>query len=217
MPGPFLRATALCLALVVTGCSRQADYPVALMVADDALVGVWSLDGNQDNARIEIRHRDVGVIDGRTRGAVNASSDSPPKQTTAAYTLLIQSDDLPQPIELSAVLLEVDGVRLMGFQLSDEELDRNPISGLTLPLSYLARIERDGDDVRAWLPSVSLAWVPAAQWLDPPQDPPVEIARDAGKGLRLTSSMNRLIDVYRTEMNKPGFWSDDPAVFSRVK
>ena len=216
MPGRFLCVTAMCLTVMIAGCSRQADYPVALMVTDDGLVGVWTVDGDPDHAQIEIRPRDVGVIDGRTLGAANAAPGDQPEQTTAAYTLLVRSDELTQPIELSAVLLEVDGIRLLGFQLSDEELDRSPISGLTLPLCYIARIERDGDAMRARLPNVSVAWVPAAQWLDPPCDPPVDIARDAQKGQRLTSSMDRLIEVYRAEMKRDDFWSDPPVTFSRA-
>jgi hypothetical protein len=84
-----------------------------------------------------------------------------------------------------------------------------------LPLHYLLRIEREGDTIRAWAPAHSLAWVPAAQWLDPPSDPPGDIARDPEKGVRLTSSIDRLIEVYRAEMGRPGFWSDDSVTLTR--
>lgn len=216
MSGRSLLAALVCVPLLVVGaCSRQADYPVALMVTDDGLVGVWTVDGNQNNARLEVRARDVKVANDRTVGAANAASGKGAEKSALAYTLLVCSDDQPQPIELSAVLLEVEGVRLVGMQLSDEELERSPVSGLMLPMHFLLRIEREGDTIRARAPAHGLAWVPGAQWIDPPSDQPGEIARNPDKGIRLTSSIDRLIEVYRAEMGKPGFWSDDPVTLTR--
>lgn len=216
MPGRVVRAVAMCLAVVIAGCSRQADYPVALMVTDDGLVGVWTVDGEQSDTRLEVRARDVEVVKDRTVGAANPASGERAEKPTRAYTLRLLSDDQAPPIELSAVLIEIEGVRLVGVQLSDEELKRSPISGLMLPLHYLLRIEREGDTIRAWAPAHSLAWVPAAQWLDPPCGPPGDIARDPKRGIRLTSSIDRLIEVYRQEMKKPDFWSEEAATFSRA-
>ncbi len=217
----FARVLVAIVVLIVAaasvGCSREASYPVALLATDDGLVGEWisKTKSDDDTVHITITQRTVSVRNGRTEGSRDVVGGGEPGKPVTAYTVLMTREREVGSLELSAVLIELNGTRLLGIQASDEELRRNPLGAVVLPLHFLLRIEREGDTMKAWAPGRGFAWVPRAQWIDPPCESPPGVARDEARGLRLTSSIDRLLDEYRAEMVKPGFWSEDSVTLTR--
>ncbi len=201
------------------GCERQPDYPVALLVTDDGLAGRWVQQQGMIQNVLEIRARPVPVKDGRTMRLASAMVDGNPEATASAYSILVQFGEHTVPVECSAFLIEFDGTRLLGAQVADAELDKSAMGTLVLPLHMLFKIERDGDTLTWSSLRQPIAWIPYGEWIDPPCDPPAQ-GGDAAhprnpNALRLTNSLDRLVEVCREGVRRPDFWQADPMVFHR--
>ncbi len=199
----------------VAGCSRQPDYPVHLLVKDDGILGKWSSDEGdaEEPTTIEVLHRDVRVFNGRTGGGANAALwGNPADGVATAYTLLLHTPEFDQPIAFDAFLIEMDGTRLLGAQLADQEIADSRIGPFVLPVHLLFKVERNDDTMSVYTPTRLIARLPYVQEIAPPHP-----AKDDGDqtALRVTGSIDRLIEVFRVEMKDPDFWDDDPKVFRR--
>lgn len=205
----------------LSGCgSFEPDYPKAVVIYDGALLGTWEWrdpDNPEKNGmRATVEPRAVPVKGGRLNppgllGASQAGDD-----TVQAYRVVLHSEKPPESVDMAAYLVQIGEQRLLGFQVTLEQLSKAAPPPLALPVHWLLRLQRDGDTVSLATGKGSAGWVPLVTFLD------AVASADGGDGrvepgsLAVTNSIDRLLQFYKGRMEQPGFWSEKAMVWRRV-
>lgn len=232
MPKAFLVFAASLLCGLLAGCYQlQPAYPKDALTFDEGLVGVWKMtrtekSGEATSFEVKVEKRLAEVTNGKLGSARTisvgpfAAPSGEKKEKVPAYRLTVTTPDDKDPAaapvthELEAVLLEVEGTKLLAMQLAgdDEYLSKN--FGLVIPVHFAMRVARDGDAVRVETMSIPIIWMPLVRPIDPPKTTamlPTEL------GLWLVSDDDRYLEVLRSAAKSPEFWDQTPTVGARVK
>lgn len=222
---------AACL-LAAAGCKTlQPEYPVTAMTFDERLVGAWEYvqkddaDGGDKNAagakddadeegdedgetRLVLRPVDLPVHQGRIDTRI-VEKRTPTDQHVRAYTGELMLGKTSYDVHV--YLLSVRGQTLMGLQVTDEQLAKGGPGFLVAPIHLLLRMTIEPDRFTFTAPRSGLVgWMPNVRWLDG------EGGKAEGEGMRLTASIDRLLEYMSTHAGDEGFWDDDAEEFRRV-
>lgn len=235
--------------LVLTGCtiSPPPEYQASRLRFDTPLLGRWEGKATGDEAGAKpkaedaaeravamvITARDVPLKNGRV-DSTNQNAKSP-SVAAKGYTIIMTStDSAAAPIEMHGYLFEAGGERLLGMQVSEEQLSKTHLWPFVMPVHIVVRPTVVGDELRLQFPKTIYAWMPFVGWIDAeegarreivwkPKDPnaPEGLTKPSEKPpsepmILLTSDIDRLIEVYEKVMHEPGFWGDTET-YKRVK
>lgn len=212
---------AMCVAvLALGGCkTNQPEYPASVVVFDPALVGMWeSVKEKPDDAvwRLTLTEKAVSVKEGKIDTSLPPPELKPGMASVKIYQTRLQMET---EYDLFGYLLDVKGSRLLGLQVADEQLNKVGLGFLVLPVQVVFKARVRGDEFTLWAPRDGLVgWSPGWQPLDAASGEKHETAPEEGGGMRITPSLDRLIDFYARHGAEPGFWDDEhPIVLKRVK
>lgn len=234
------------VAFVLVGCtlSPPPEYPATRLRFDASLVGRWESKtvGNADEPAsfsptshkltFEIKSRDVPI----TAGRVDSTNTRAKNATSLAkgYTIIMSDGASPAAsVEMHGYLFEAGGERLLGMQVSGDQLGKSGLAFYVLPLHLIMRPSIVGDELRLQAPKTIFAWMPFVGWIDAeagvrreitwkPDKPDAPASPDSDGNpankpvFLLTSDIDRLIEVYEKVMHEPGFWGDSET-YRRVK
>lgn len=199
-------------------------YRAEAVVWDPALVGAWQAvdaDGRTVALSIEPREVRVGLEDGRINpeppgvsrpGAGDASGVSP--RTVRQYLLTYTTPD-GAAWRLEGYLLQSGATRFLAFQRSDPFIEEN--AGWVLPVHLLWKVEQSPDVLEFWSPRDGVAWIPAIQWADAPDDGgdrPIPRVNPEGSrpGIRVAESLDRVLEYHARNADDASFWHTDQAM-----
>jgi hypothetical protein len=205
--------------LLLMGCvSPYPPYKAAMLDQDPGLLGEWrTVENDQPESdewvSLKFTSRKVVVIGDRL---ATSDDDRGPllsrKRTVEQYAVEFRDQD-GQKIEFLGYLLEAGDARLLGLQVGDAN------GPFMLPVHYILKLERAGDDLTLRIPDQVVVWLPDFEPVDGPEDPesPIALGEPADAvSFRVTSSIDRLASYYSANAGDASFWSDEPLVFRRV-
>lgn len=215
----FMMLIASTLALVLGGCIDFAPaYKQELLTYDEGLVGVWIgevRDGKEpekvERFPVRIEKREASVTAGRL-GDFNATREEPKprKSPVPAYLVTITFGPNEQGVahtrRYEAVLLKVEGVTVLAYQLSREEPALKDTFGDVLPVHQVVRVERTGDVVRVRDMKHKVVWMPAIRTLYAEAG---EARLPTGEsGMWLVTDADRFTDVLKLAVRAPDEWNE---------
>lgn len=216
--------------LLLSGCVDYAPaYRESLLAYDETLLGKWRFERPADpNAKneadqtsdvidVEIAPREAIVTYGRLGQFPSAKEGAKNEHKTPAYLVTMRVvAQKPEEKEFErtydAVLLEIDGTRLVAFQISTEEKAIGEYFGDVAPIHKVVRVERDGDTLRAWSMKSSIVWLPMIQPLEKESG---AVKFPEKEGVYFVADPDRFVEALRLGIKK-GDW-EEPLVVTRVK
>lgn len=199
------------------GCSFAPAYPEAMVTFDDELLGDWGAEtedtesGWRETHFARVEPRSIAFENG-----ASASALSPVVLTRAltgprGYTVtLMDAKDPAAPasvMQFDAVLLEVNGTRLLAMQPSASEILRSPGGlGWMVPVHRAFKISRDGDRVSLATLQHDLYWMPVRVLGPEPAELDLPQAGAPG-GSWLIPSSDLFIRTLKTLAERPDAWA----------
>lgn len=194
----------------LSGCNTyEPPYRSADLAFGEALIGVWEMPAVEENGRptrMTIEPRPIpadGVRLWKGSAAVRSGADA------KGYTIAATGGGT-EGVILDAYLIDCDGTRVLGTQAAGAQLAKAGWYGLVLPVHYVFRVERAGEELKLSSPRRTLCCVPLDELKNKEHRDPVLPSASTG----VTSSIDALVDHSRRHK---GFWDEDaPVVAHRV-
>lgn len=218
-------------AIVLGGCVDQAPaYRESLLAFDETLVGTWQYvkppnpdaegdaTGEQktDTLDVEISAQRRLVTYGRL-GKYNRNSGVAKNEHAATTYLItlrgIEDDGTEFLRKYDAVLLNLEGTRVLAYQISEEEKTAQEYFGDMLPVHKVVRIERDGDVLKAWMMKRAIVWVPGVRPLAAEEG---EVRLPTEDGTYFVADSDRFVEAVRLAVRE-GEWAEEAVEVKRVK
>ncbi|MBC7772414.1 MAG: hypothetical protein H7210_07965 [Pyrinomonadaceae bacterium] len=228
-----MRTRLLWLSLISGLCAQLAackslnpPYKTAALEFDEAWLGTWEvvpdeIDPKEDRRpeRFTVTARDVDTSGERIGLGNSLLGGGTPKTTTKQFTIRAEvGQDAGELKDLSfdAFLVKTGSSHLVGLQLAALNINgkQQAIAGiapLMLPVHFVFKIERRGDELLLWSPESSVVWIPWVTPLDESgasryRNPNEDQHNSASDGFFQASSIDRLLDHYASIIDKPESW-----------